>query len=623
MKIQISLPTLILIFAALPGYPTTRAAAPGASGESIKTIISFATTNLYVSEKADVAVITVQCPSSISESASVDYSTQDGTALENLNYLSTSGRLDFGPFETEKTIAVPILDDGLPGADTRLSLTLSDPSHGATVNVRSNMTTLTTADNERPGSIDFNFNPIIETTNTGSGGFHIALQPDGKLIVAGDFQHVNGVSRNGICRLNADGSLDASFDPKGTLVAGVGEPGYSPSISVYSLVLQPDGKILVRGDFNSGNGLNYTNFIRFNADGSVDTGFVPDKASHPLSLYGHGAAMAVQSDGKILVAEGDACCESKSAELARLNADGSSDTTFVTLEVVGVDGGWGSTFNCIVIDGDGRALFEGNTDSTDQFLGGPKKGLIRLNADGSIDESFHPIMDRLGVVDIGSRTKAVVQPDGKIVTVGFFNQVNGVDRLGLARLNSDGSTDMDFVPENRYEEGSYDLAPLALALEAEGKVLVVYKDGSIARMNSDGSRDLTFDFGVERFQQNGLTLTSSDIAVQSDGQILVSFLATDLASANGRVTSGLMRLNGDVHLKNSRAHFRSITGASTGKLQLTLDVVPYRNYSIETSTDLTNWTVIATSTAGDYLLNVTDSAATVSHRFYRAFQTVR
>ena len=174
--------------------------------------------------------------------------------------------------------------------------------------------------------------------------------------------------------------------------------------------------------------------------------------------------MAVQADGKILVAEaGRSCCGIRPVELGRLAADGSSDPTFVTLEVVGASSGWGSTFNVIVVEGNGRTLFEGSADSAPPDNGGPQKGLTRLNADGSIDESFHPMMDKLIDGDGGSRAAVVVQPDGKIVIAGLFNQVNGVDRPGLARLNPDGSTDPSFVPENN-DESYHNIHPLAYGL---------------------------------------------------------------------------------------------------------------------------------------------------------------
>jgi uncharacterized delta-60 repeat protein len=282
--------------------------------------------------------------------------------------------------------------------------------------------------------------------------------------------------------------------------------------------------------------------------------------------------MVVLPGGKILVAKrGYPCCVTKPVELGRLAADGSSDPTFVPLEVVGASGGWGSTFNVIIVEGDGSVLFEGNADSAAPDDAWTGKGMTRLNPDWSIDESFHSVMDILASFEGGSRNAAVVQPDGKIVIAGFFNKVNGVDRPGLARLNPDGSTDASFAPENN-DAGDHNIRPLAL--QADGKLLVSFGDGSIVRLNADGSRDLAFDLGVDGFRQKGLAATFSDIVVQPDGQILV---AGNLTSANGIARSGLVRLNGDAHLGNGRPRFRSITGAGAGKVQLHLDVIPNRS----------------------------------------------
>src|SRR5439155_19456462 len=105
---------------------------------------------------------------------------------------------------------------------------------------------------------------------------------------------------------------------------------------VYSLALQSDGKILVRGSFNSVNGLNYTNFVRLNVDGSVDTHFVPDAAAQARSFYDRGGGMAVQADGKILVAEaGRSCCGIRPAVLGAREDDDSPHPTFVTLDDAG------------------------------------------------------------------------------------------------------------------------------------------------------------------------------------------------------------------------------------------------------------------------------------------------
>ena len=90
----------------------------------------------------------------------------------------------------------------------------------------------------------------------------IAIQPDGRAILAGFFTSVNGENRNRIARLNYDGSLDGTFNPGG----GADNP-------VQAVVLQPDGKVLIGGDFASYNGYNRSRFARLNSDGSLDQGF--------------------------------------------------------------------------------------------------------------------------------------------------------------------------------------------------------------------------------------------------------------------------------------------------------------------------------------------------------------
>jgi uncharacterized delta-60 repeat protein len=152
----------------------------------------------------------------------------------------------------------------------------------------------------------------------------LALQPDGKLVVGGYFTSLapNGggaLTRNRIARLNADGSLDTAFDPNANGV-------------VYALALQPDGKLVVGGSFsalapNSGVALTRKGIARRNADGSVDTAFDPnaDKAVF---------ALALQPDGKLVLGGQFTSLAPNSAgtltrnHIARLNADGSLDTAF-------------------------------------------------------------------------------------------------------------------------------------------------------------------------------------------------------------------------------------------------------------------------------------------------------
>jgi len=134
------------------------------------------------------------------------------------------------------------------------------------------------------GSLDTSFNP-----GSGTGGlnvFSIALQSDGKILVGGNFTSFYGISRNKVARLNSDGSLDLAFDP------GTGFSGSSNFVQ--TILLQPDGRILVGGDFTSYNGTTLNRFARLNSNGSLDSTFAS-------SFDGEVEAIAYQPDAKIIV----------------------------------------------------------------------------------------------------------------------------------------------------------------------------------------------------------------------------------------------------------------------------------------------------------------------------------
>jgi uncharacterized delta-60 repeat protein len=92
----------------------------------------------------------------------------------------------------------------------------------------------------------------------------LAVQGDGKIVIGGSFTTVNGVARKNLARLNADSSLDTSFDP-----------GSGPFLIVHSVAVQGDGKVLIGGLFTTVNGISRSRVARLNADGSVDAGFDP------------------------------------------------------------------------------------------------------------------------------------------------------------------------------------------------------------------------------------------------------------------------------------------------------------------------------------------------------------
>ena len=133
------------------------------------------------------------------------------------------------------------------------------------------------------GSLDTTFNPgAISVDNL----VRVALpQPDGKVIIGGDFATFNNVSRNGIARLNADGTLDTAFNP------GTGANG-----SVLSLAIQPNGKILVGGSFTTMNSISSPYVARLLPSGAVDTNFNPGTGAN-----GEVQALALQNDGKVIL----------------------------------------------------------------------------------------------------------------------------------------------------------------------------------------------------------------------------------------------------------------------------------------------------------------------------------
>ena len=184
-------------------------------------------------------------------------------------------------------------------------------------------------------TLDAAFNPA-----TNAEVLALAAQPDGKILLGGNFSTVNSVARQSLARLNADGTLDTTFN------AGV-------STTVYSILVQPDGKILLGGGFTLVGGTPRARIARVNADGSLDTAFSP-AADAIVSVF------ALQPDGKILVGgQFTQLGGAARAGLARLNSDGSLDAAF-DAGLSGTITSASLTVQTIVVQGDGKILIGGN-----------------------------------------------------------------------------------------------------------------------------------------------------------------------------------------------------------------------------------------------------------------------
>ncbi|MCB1227022.1 MAG: choice-of-anchor D domain-containing protein [Verrucomicrobiales bacterium] len=337
-----------------------------------------------------------------------------------------------------------------------------------------------------------------------------AVQPDGKVLIVGRFNQVNGVARSNIARLNADGTLDSGFNA-------------SVSSEASCVVVLPDGKILVGGQYwSTVNGESKGSLVRLNADGTLDAGFAANVEGWILS-------MVPLADGKILIGgtisqiSGDFF----NSTIARLNADGTLDSGF------GGSTDYGFT-SALAVQPDGKILVGGVFSSLNGDSNYGRFG--RLNPDGSLDTSFIPGAQP-NVFPNGSVGVIAVQPDGKIYIGGQFTSYQGVENAGLVRLHPNGVLDEGF------DAGSGEANPFiqSLAVQADGRVLVggafnVFggkPHKNLVRLNRDGSLDRSFNVGA------GFDSFVRSVALQLDGRILV---AGEFQNINGHPGGLIARL---------------------------------------------------------------------------------
>jgi uncharacterized delta-60 repeat protein len=405
------------------------------------------------------------------------------------------------------------------GANETISLIAIQP--GGKIVIAGNFTSY----NDTPiGKIaQLNSDGSLETAFLNPGGFgtgaanvifSTVLQPDGKILIGGDFFSYNGTTRNRIARLNPDGTLDTTFNP------GTGGNG-----RIYSIAVQTDGKILIGGTFTGFNGVSKNRITRLNADGTPDTTFNPGTAANAM-VY----SIVPQTDGKILISgEFTTFNGSTKNRIARLNTDGTPDITFTP-----VTGASGPVYS-MGLQTDGKILISGAFTSYD---GVTKNNITRLNTDGTLDTTFN-----VGGSGVEWSTPFLkLQTDGKILIAGQFVSYNNTSIDGIARLNSDGTIDMTFQPKTMVNTNSGTNQKGIINImtpQSDGKIFIggylTSYDGiarnNIALLNSDGTLDTTFDMGT------GANSTVENILIQPDRKILVAgWFITYNGNPVGRIT---------------------------------------------------------------------------------------
>ncbi|MFT5136895.1 MAG: putative delta-60 repeat protein [Arenicella sp.] len=312
------------------------------------------------------------------------------------------------------------------------------------------------------GDIDPQFNP----PHFGFNDTVTAMIQDdnGRIIIAGTYTSPTSSTQNYIVGLNEDGSSGDWFKPA------------FPNGSILTMLRQRDGRLLAGGRLNDLKGSKQNGLTRLTSDNEYDDTFTTQFNSLSWVL-----ALNQQQDGKILVG-GNFINELEPdtrQNLTRLNADGSTDPSFVQK----LDG-W---VFCVLEEANGQILIGGyfkHIDNRDH------KYMARLNADGSLDESFKPDLGELGWVYSFDQ-----QSDGRIVIGGEFTSVDGIERNYVARLNMDGSLDEYFDPG-----AGTDASVKIVKIEDNGKIILGgefnhYNNQPrkyIAKVNEDGSLDLGF-----------------------------------------------------------------------------------------------------------------------------------
>ena len=440
-----------------------------------------------------------------------------------------------------------------PGANKTVFATAVQPADGKTV-IGGTFTAYNTKPRNRlarintDGSFDASFDP-----GSGANDFVtcLAIDESGKIIVGGGFTSINGINRFSIARLNTDGSLDPSFDP------GLGVNG-----TVWAVALQSDGKIVIGGDFNFVNGTNRNFVARLNSDGSLDPTFNADVDSTVRALGIPAVSVCVPPNPAVItfnpLAIDFRAYSNYTENCVNITAPGNSHFHTVANPANG-----STAAEIFSVDGTPQTITLPNNApfslASINFLAVNATVTITSSSGGSVtipgpgvftfDASFSNITSAVintanGDVTIDDITLVplTMAPGASLVIGGDFSMVGGQSRLGVARLNSDGSVDNTFNPGVGADDTVY-----SVAVQTDGKPIIgggfktinLISRRSIARLNTDGSVDASFDPGI------GADDTVYSVLAQTDGKVMVGGMFTSINETR-RVGIARLLANGSV-----------------------------------------------------------------------------
>lgn len=442
--------------------------------------------------------------------------TVGGQACTSVNVVSATSITCTTPAGTAGTASVVVTSGGQSNAANTLYSYEAPPSFST-------------------GILDPTFgNKGIVGTSVGIGEdliYDTAIQSDGKIVAVGSADSLFTVAR-----YNTDGSLDTTFDGDGKSQI---RPITNGNGIAQSVEIQSDGKIVVAGS-STNSTINGFAVVRYNSNGSLDTSFGTRGivVTRFTPCCDQATAMAIQNDGKIVVA-GYADNLSHDFGVVRYNTDGSRDTDFgiggiVTTKLTsGVD-----EARSIAIQADGKIVVAGYAQVGSYF----NFATVRYNSNGSLDTTFDgdgSVLTSVGTTHSAAYSVAI-QSDNKIVLTGWVDMPapsNSKD-FATVRYNANGSLDTSFDLDGKVTTsfGTGDDAASALAIQSDGKIVAAGKataisnDFGVARFNSDGSLDNTFDLdGIVTTAVSSKGDLAFSVNVQGDGKLIAAGAYTNTA----------------------------------------------------------------------------------------------
>jgi uncharacterized delta-60 repeat protein len=380
----------------------------------------------------------------------------------------------------------------------------------------------------------------IDFNNSTDIAYAVALQPDGKLVLAGTTYTNNDYSKEdfAVSRHNPDGTPDPTFGNNGRVTTDF--PGLAAVAS--SVVIQPDGKLLVAGGaFPNFTFLGDFVLVRYTATGALDPSF-GNGGIVVTSFPGQGSYandVALQPDGKIVAAGTDfvnfSTEESSNTDfaIARYTSSGALDTSFGNGGGVVTDfAGFNDDVFAIVVQPDGKLVAAGSAKDAATYY---DFAVARYLANGALDASFGSggkLRTDFGTGAFDRARAARLQPDGKLVAAGFAASSDLLFQpFALVRYTASGALDTSFSGDGKLEIdfGSFNQTAYDLLIQPDGKLVATGfpdtessdSDFLLARCNPDGTLDAGFGIGGKvRTSFGNLNGGAYGAALQPDGKIV-------------------------------------------------------------------------------------------------------